>query len=335
MPTLDSEAFRTSSAITALSGGGRHSAPPHSYREDHGATTDADGASSADQKPRKSSRTAALLFAGLAVAAISGGIGATTALAVQNRHSALPTIATAEAAASQTVRPNSGSVEEVAAKVVPSVVQLETDAGSEADEGSGIILTTDGLIMTNNHVVSAAGNAGPANTGGPRTTVTLADGRTAPFAVVATDPTSDIAIVRAQGISGLTPIALGSSSNLRVGQQVVAVGCPLGLQGTVTTGVISALHRPVSSATDSANKPIPLDAIQTDAPMNPGNSGGALVDMNGQLIGMPSAIATLGTSSGSSGSIGLGFAIPVDQAKRVVDQLEHRPLQSPLVGHAR
>jgi putative serine protease PepD len=313
----------------------RHLAPPHWYREERGAAPDGDRVRSSVPKPRKTPRAASLFFAGLAVAVISGGIGATTALAVQNRHSALPTIATATAAASQTARPNSGSVEEVAAKVVPSVVQLETDAGSEADEGSGIILTTDGLIMTNNHVVSAAAHAGPANPGGPRTTVTFADGRTAPFAVVATDPTSDIAIVRAQGIFGLTPITLGSSSNLRVGQQVVAVGSPLGLQSTVTTGVISALHRPVSSATDSPNKPIPLDAIQTDAPMNPGNSGGALVDMSGQLIGIPSAIATLGASSGSSGSIGLGFAIPVDQAERVVDQLEHRPLQSRLDGHAR
>jgi putative serine protease PepD len=214
--------------------------------------------------------------------------------------------------------------------VVPSVVQLETDAGSEADEGSGIILTADGLIMTNNHVVSAAGNAGAANPGGPRTTVTFADGRSAPFTVVATDPTSDIAIVRAQGISGLTPITLGSSSNLRVGQQVVAVGSPLGLQGTVTTGVISALHRPVSSVTDGAKQATPFDAIQTDAPINPGNSGGALVNMNGQLIGIPSAIATLSTPTGSqSGSIGLGFAIPIDQAKRVADELEHRPGQQP------
>jgi putative serine protease PepD len=255
---------------------------------------------------------------------------------VQYRHFALPTIATAATAASEPGRSDAGSVEEVAAKVVPSVVQLETDAGSQADEGSGVILTADGLIMTNDHVVSAAGNAGPANPGAPRTTVTFADGRTARFAVVATDPVNDIAIVQAQGISGLTPITLGSSSNLRVGQQVVVVGSPLGLHGTVTTGIISALHRAVSSATESANRPTRLDAIQTDAPMNPGNSGGALVDMNGELIGTPSAIATLGTSAeSSSGSIGLGFAIPVDQTKRVADELEHHPSQSAFGGHAR
>lgn len=308
--------------------GARHAAPPYWYREERHVTADVGRVGSAERKPRNTSRAAALFSAGLAVAAISGGIGAATALAVQTQHSALPTIATAKAAASQPAHPDLGSVEQVAAKVVPSVVQLETDAGSEADQGSGIILTADGLIMTNNHVVSAAGNAGPVKPGGPRTTVTFADGRTAPFAVAATDPTSDIAIVRAQGISGLTPITLGSSSSLRVGQQVVAVGSPLGLQSTVTTGVISALHRPVASVTDGANKPTPLDAIQTDAPMNPGNSGGALVDMNGELIGIPSAIATLGMSSGSeSGSIGLGFAIPVDQAKHVADELEHRPGQ--------
>jgi putative serine protease PepD len=178
-------------------------------------------------------------------------------------------------------------------------------------------LTTDGLIMTNNHVVSSA-NAGS----GVRTTVTFADGRTAPFDVVATDPVSDVAVVRAQGVSGLTPITFGSSNNLRVGQQVVAVGSPLGLEGTVTTGIVSALHRPVAASTDETNQGTPFDAIQTDAPMNPGNSGGALVNMSGQLIGMNSAIATLGTSSdSSSGSIGLGFAIPVDHAKGVADGL--------------
>jgi putative serine protease PepD len=152
--------------------------------------------------------------------------------------------------------------------------------------------------------------------------LTFADGRTTPFTVLATDPTSDIAVVRAQGSSGLTPITLGSSGNLHVGQQVMAVGSPLGLEGTVTTGVISALNRPVSTVANSATQATALDAIQTDAPMNPGNSGGALVNMNGQLIGMNSAIATLGNSpAAETGSIGLGFAIPVDQAKRVADEL--------------
>ncbi|WP_442928511.1 S1C family serine protease [Mycobacterium sp. JS623] len=210
---------------------------------------------------------------------------------------------------------------------MPSVVELQTDLGTQADLGSGIVLTSDGLIMTNAHVVAAAQQAPSADPGGVRTLVTLADGRTAPFAVVATDPSSDIAVVRAEGMSGLTPITFGSSADLHVGQRVVAVGSPLGLDGTVTAGIISALHRPVSTASsvanasNSANQGATLDAIQTDAPINPGNSGGALVNANGQLIGMNSANASLGSTSGENGSVGLGFAIPVDEAKRIADEL--------------
>ncbi|CPR08531.1 protease [Mycobacterium bohemicum DSM 44277] len=141
--------------------------------------------------------------------------------------------------------------------------------------------------------------------------------------MVGADPTSDIAVIRVQGVSGLTPISLGSSSDLRVGQPVVAIGSPLGLAGTVTTGIVSALNRPVSTTGESGNQNTVLDAIQTDAAINPGNSGGALVNMSGQLVGVNSAIATLGADSpdAQSGSIGLGFAIPVDQAKRIADEL--------------
>jgi putative serine protease PepD len=255
---------------------------------------------------------------------VSAGIGGIVALSVP--HTLVGMVAPAPAPAAAATEPAAntpaGSIEQVATKVVPSVVQLETDLGDEVAEGSGIILTADGLIMTNNHVVSPAGDAGPATPGGPRTTVTFADGRSAPFAVVGTDPTSDIAVVRAQGISGLTPITLGTSTNLRVGQQVVAVGSPLGLASTVTSGIISALHRKVSPGGEPTTQTTPFEAIQTDAPMNPGNSGGALVNMSGQLIGVNSAMATLAASAGSpTGSIGLGFAIPVDQAKRVADAL--------------
>ena len=135
---------------------------------------------------------------------------------------------------------------------------------------------------------------------------------------------SDIAVIRAKDMSGLTAITIGSSADLRVGQSVVAVGSPLGLESTVTAGIISALNRPVSTVGDADNQNTVLDAIQTDAAINPGNSGGALVNMNGELIGVNSAIATLGDSAGpdaKAGSIGLGFAIPVDQAKRIADQL--------------
>jgi putative serine protease PepD len=260
------------------------------------------------------------------VAIVSAGIGGVVGMAVQPHNSALSTIAAAEpqpAAAPQVAASlPANSIEQVAAKVVPSVVQLQTDLSNQTEQGSGIILTADGLIMTNAHVVSAAVDADRTVPGGAHTLATFADGRTVPFDVVAMDQTSDIAVVQAQGASGLTPITLGSSGNLRVGQQVVAVGSPLGLDGTVTTGIISALDRPVSTVADSAHQATVTDAIQTDAPINPGNSGGALVDAYGQLIGMNSAIATVGDSPDSeSGSIGLGFAIPVDQAKRVADEL--------------
>jgi putative serine protease PepD len=240
-----------------------------------------------------------------------------------------------------------GSVEQVAAKVVPSVVKLETKMGRASEEGSGIVLSEDGLILTNSHVVSAAkgGLGAPGRPGAPgapgqpgapglpgapgapaaakNSTVTFADGRTAPFTVIGADPSTDIAVVRVEGVSGLTPITLGSSANLRVGQDVVAVGSPLGREGTVTTGIISALNRPVAAGGDANNQNTVLDAIQTDAAINPGNSGGALVNMNGELVGINSAIATLGGDSpeAQSGSIGLGFAIPVDQAKRIADEL--------------
>ena len=155
---------------------------------------------------------------------------------------------------------------------------LQTNLGLQSEQGPGIILTPDELIMTNNHVVAAIAN-GPHESAS--TVVRFNDGRTAPFDVVAADPKSDIAVARAQGISGLTPISIGSSADLRVGQPVAAVGSPLGLEDTVTAGVISALNRPVFTATDG-NQCAAFDAIQTDAALNPGNSGGALVDIEGQ-----------------------------------------------------
>ena len=307
---------------------------------------------------RKRSRAVGLTAGALAIAAVSAGMGGMVATMVRPD---AQTVTTTTAAGPSTGAPRSaptanptanapvGSVEQVAAKVVPSVVKLETKMGRASEEGSGIVLSEDGLILTNNHVVSAAqgGPGGPRSgpkppgtpgmptpmptkpgapdpAGAPMTTiVTFADGRTAPFTVVGTDPASDIAVVRAQGVSGLTPITLGSSASLRVGQDVVAIGSPLGLEGTVTTGIVSALNRPVAAGGDATNQNTVLDAIQTDAAINPGNSGGALVNMSGELVGVNSAIATLGGESpdAQGGSIGLGFAIPVDQAKRIADEL--------------
>ncbi|BBX00710.1 peptidase S1 [Mycolicibacterium moriokaense] len=284
--------------------------------------------------PQKRSRTGGLIVGALAIAIVSAGIGGGVAMLAQpDQPSATSTLNGAAPGVPVASLP-AGSVEQVAAKVVPSVVKLEVDLGRQSEEGSGVILSSDGLILTNNHVVTAAqdGPAGPGGPGGPvapggagaKTKVTFADGRSAPFTVVGTDPSSDIAVVRAKGVTGLTPITIGSSANLRVGQDVVAIGSPLGLEGTVTTGIISALNRPVAAGGDIRNQNTVLDAIQTDAAINPGNSGGALVNMNGELVGINSAIATLGgdaAGEAQGGSIGLGFAIPVDQAKRIADEL--------------
>jgi putative serine protease PepD len=268
----------------------------------------------------------------LAVAVVSAGIGGGVALLAQPDRPAASAGINGAAPGMPVASLPAGSVEQVAAKVVPSVVKLEVDLGRQSEEGSGVILSSDGLILTNNHVVSAAqgGSGGPGGPPAPdgargaQTKVTFADGRSASFTVVGTDPSSDIAVVRAKGVTGLTPITIGSSANLRVGQDVVAIGSPLGLEGTVTTGIISALNRPVAAGGDIKNQNTVLDAVQTDAAINPGNSGGALVNMNGELVGINSAIATLGgdaDGAAQGGSIGLGFAIPVDQAKRIADEL--------------
>ena len=275
------------------------------------------------QRPQKRSRAGALTVGALTIAVVSAGIGGGVALLAKPDNRPGGTQITAAPSVPAASLP-AGSVEQVAAKVVPSVVKLETDMGRASEEGSGIILSTDGLILTNNHVVEAAK--------GGDTTVTFADGRTSKFTLVGADPSSDIAVVKADNISDLTPITIGSSANLKVGQDVVAIGSPLGLEGTVTTGIISALNRPVAAGGDIRNQNTVLDAIQTDAAINPGNSGGALVNMNGELVGVNSAIATLGGDSADaqSGSIGLGFAIPIDQAKRIADEL----IQSGNASHA-
>jgi putative serine protease PepD len=314
---------------------------------------------------RKHSRTGLVVAGAAAVAVASGGVGA-VALVNHSDPSAANSAATAATAAAPTpnqpvAAPPSGSVEQVAAKVLPSVVKLQVKMGQGAEEGSGIVLSSDGLILTNNHVVAAMSGpaADPASSvlGGqddqgfpglqglpglgdepspgeqglsgqnPEATVAFADGKTVPFTVVGTDPADDIAVVRAEGVSGLTPITMGSSKDLKVGQNVVAIGSPLGLEGTVTTGIISALDRPVSTGDGSTGQHSVMNAIQTDAAINPGNSGGALVNMNGELVGVNSAIASMGggggpeSSGAQSGSIGLGFAIPADQAKRIADEL--------------
>jgi putative serine protease PepD len=222
----------------------------------------------------------------------------------------------------QRMDPHGLSTVQVAAKVLPSVVTLQLDQFGHPAIGSGVILTADGLIMTNSHVLTMAGDA-PHETAS--IVAVLNDGRTVPFRVIATDPQSDIAIGRAHGVADLTPMAIGSSANLRVGQPVVAVGSPLGFRGTVTAGIVSALDRLVRPAIDPARTEGAFYGIQTDAAINPGNSGGALVDMNGELVGVTAAgqggIAADGSGAQYRGSIGLNFAIPVDHAERVAQEL--------------
>ncbi len=195
---------------------------------------------------------------------------------------------------------------------------------TSGDEGTGIVLTADGDILTNNHVVEAAATAGVI-------AVTINDGRSVKATIVGRDPTTDLAVIKAAGVTDLHPATLGQDSSLVVGQQVIAIGSPLGLSNTVTSGIISSLNRPVCTqscgggAGGGGATPTVLDAIQTDAAINPGNSGGPLVDMAGDVVGVNSAIATLDqgqSGDAQSGSIGVGFSIPIDEARRVVDELE-------------
>ncbi|MBC7594648.1 MAG: trypsin-like peptidase domain-containing protein [Kineosporiaceae bacterium] len=221
--------------------------------------------------------------------------------------------------------PEAGAVEKVAQKVLPSVVQINVKGATEAGSGTGIIISSDGDILTNNHVVESAADSGTI-------TVSFNDGSISQATILGRDPVTDLAVIKAKDKSGLTPATLGSSGDLKVGQDVVAIGSPFGLESTVTSGIVSALNRPVSSSDGSGNNAgTVFPAVQTDAAINPGNSGGPLVDLEGRVVAINSAIRTNGTSSADSGSIGLGFAIPIDLAKSVSKQL----VKGEKVQHAR
>jgi putative serine protease PepD len=208
-----------------------------------------------------------------------------------------------------------GSVESVAATVLPSVVKIDVLSEEGSGSGSGIILTDDGTILTNNHVVETAADGGAIR-------VSFSDGSTADAEILGTDPLTDTAVIRAEDVTGLQPATIGQSANLDVGQGVVAIGSPFGLDATVTSGIVSALDRPVNAGADDAGNSTTYPAIQTDAAINPGNSGGPLVDMTGAVVGINSSIRTAASSvSGPGGSIGLGFAIPIDEVMPIVDQM--------------
>lgn len=267
------------------------------------------------RSPGRMPGRSALAIGAIALAVVSGGIGgAVGAWAVKDSGSGAAVVNSLDAPVNDNapvVDAPEGSVQAVAQKVVPSVVRIEVLGRTGSGEGSGVVLSSDGLILTNNHVVEGAGS-------GAQLRVYFSDGTSTPATIEGADAVSDIAVIRAEGRNDLTPIELGNSDNLQVGQEVVAVGSPLGLESTVTAGIVSALERPVSTSGQTGNQSSVIDAIQTDAAINPGNSGGALVDMEGRLIGINTAIATAGAQSGS---IGLGFAIPIDQARRIADQL--------------
>ena len=216
----------------------------------------------------------------------------------------------------------SSEIERVAQRMLPSVVQINVAGDGGAGSGTGIIISSDGQIITNNHVVEGAADGGTL-------TASFNDGSNAKAKILGRDPVTDLAVIKAEGKSGLQPAALGNSADLAVGQQVVAIGSPYGLDGTVTSGIISKLNRPVASSDASGASQTVFPAIQTDAAINPGNSGGPLVDLQGRVIGINSAIRTNGSID--SGSIGLGFAIPIDLAKNVSQQL----VKGDKVQHAR
>ncbi len=208
-----------------------------------------------------------------------------------------------------------GSVESVAQTVLPSVVQIEVSGPQGQGSGSGIILSEDGQILTNNHVVAVG-------EGGGTLRVSFEDGTTAAATILGTDPLTDTAVISAEDVSGLTPAVIGDSAGLSVGQDVVAVGSPFGLDATVTTGIVSALDRPVNVGSDDRGNTTTYPAVQTDAAINPGNSGGPLVDMSGAVVGINSSIRTAPSTSGAAaGSIGLGFAIPINEVLPIVDQM--------------
>ena len=268
--------------------------------------------------------------AGLALAAMAVGGGAAGAF-----------VATAAAGdrtvvSSPIIRPASEisgtTVADVARAVQPSVVSITVSSGAGQGEGSGVVLSDDGLILTNNHVVAGVGPDA-------KVQVKFSDGKSATATIVGTDPATDLAVVRAENVSGLTKAALGDSDRLRVGDAVLAIGSPLGLAGSVTAGIVSALDRTLTVGDQSQQRQQQVPpgwgrpdqqgesrqstgttiggAIQTDAAINPGNSGGALVNASGQVVGVNSAIAT----NGGDGNIGVGFAIPINTARQVADQL--------------
>jgi putative serine protease PepD len=266
-------------------------------------------------QPRRRRGVTGLVALALAAGLIGGGGAAAITHQLDNNNAGTPAALGAPIKATKTAPT---AVEQVAGRLLPSVVSIEERApDGSGGEGTGVILSADGLILTNNHVVAGAADGGTLS-------VTQSDGTSSSATIVGRDPVTDLAVIRAKGVSGLRPATLGNSAGLRVGESVVAIGSPLGLQGSVTSGIVSALNRPVRTGAEAGSgdaSSTVIDAVQTDAAINPGNSGGPLVNLAGQVVGINSAIASLGDGTGQSGSIGVGFSIPIDQARGIAKQL--------------
>jgi putative serine protease PepD len=260
-----------------------------------------------------------VLAGALVVVGVAGGlIGA--AIASPSSSSAAPSeqVATGSATGPAASSAAVCEVPQVADKVLPSVVTISaTAAGGGGGTGSGEVIRSDGYILTNNHVIASGAQGGSVE-------VLFSDGVSAPATIVGRDVLTDLAVLKVAPPHDLKVISLGSSQSVQVGQPVVALGAPLGLSGTVTSGIVSALDRTIEVPAENDKTALLVSAVQTDAAINPGNSGGALVNCEGQLIGVPTAGATAPSPSGESsggGSIGLGFAIPVDVAKTISDDI--------------
>ena len=250
----------------------------------------------------------------LALIAAGGTAGGVVAERYLIDHPATATAAATASTAAATVT-EGYDLAAVVKQVQPSVVTVLVDTARSSSLGSGVVLAADGLILTNNHVIE----------GGGTVSVRLSSGQTVPARVVATDTTHDLALVQATGLSGLTPVTFGTDDSVAVGDTVLAFGAPLGLENTVTSGIVSALDRSIDTATESATGGGSEQLgglLQTDAAINQGNSGGALVDLSGHVVGINVAIAT--ASESDSGSIGVGFAIPADTVVAAVKQMESR-----------
>jgi putative serine protease PepD len=311
----------------------------------HGAPASAAAAPVTAKRKGGAARVAGLLVAAAVVGGAAGLGGAYAGISMFEPAGTTPAAGPSSITVNDTDEVNQTTA--IAAKVVPSVVTIEAAGGSGSGTGSGVILSSDGYVVTNTHVVTLDGATGDA-----AIRVTTSDGRVYDAEVVGTDPLYDLAVIKLQDAEGLTPIEFADSSDLNVGDETTAVGAPLGLSNTVTTGIVSALNRSIEIASSAAPdaegedqgedqgeappfyfdfgqgqspqqsaESIKIAVIQTDAAINPGNSGGALVDSEGRLIGINVAIASAGGTSSSQGNIGVGFAIPSDIVERITGEL--------------